>query len=343
MKQANYCFGVIEFDSSQKFVSIEDGTLGKVYAVPFRDIACVVSDYKENSFDMEVKEDVARKLVSHQKVIEKVMNGYSIIPIKFGTLIEDREGVRKFLEIGYTEFKRSLRNLNKNIELDVAALWNDWNEVVKSVVAEEESIRNLKEEIEKKPHKENLSDRIRIGNMIKTALDKKKEELQKEMLEFIFSQVKVEKTKKHDVLKDEMIFNCAFLIEKNREDEFDRALEELNRRCDESVQFRCVGPLPLYSFATYEVKKVSGGEINAARKLLGLDAEFNASAIKSAYRELVPRMHPDRFSGAVDAQKKFEEIQTAYKLLLKCCGNKRISFNGEETGSTYMVSLFNTI
>jgi len=342
MKQANYCFGVIEFDSSQKIVSVEDGTLGKVYAVPFRDIACVASDYKENFFDMAVKEDVARKLVSHQRVIEKIMNGHSIIPIKFGTLIEDREGIRKFLEIGYPEFKRSLRNLNKNIELDVTALWNDWNEVVNTIAAEDASIRTLKEEIAKKPHKENLSDRIRIGSMIKTALDKKKEELQKEMLEFIFSQVQVEKTKKHDVMKDEMIFNCAFLIDEDREDEFDRALEELNRRYDESVQFRCIGPLPLYSFATYEVKKVSGGEINAARKLLGLDAEFNASAVKSAYRKLVPRVHPDRFSDAVDAQKKFEEIQTAYKLLLKCCGNERISFNREEAGSTYMVSLFNS-
>ena len=341
MKQANYCIGVIEFDSKQKFVSVEDRALGKVYAVPFRDIACVVSDYKENSFDMEVKEDVARKLVSHQRVIEKIMNSYSIIPIKFGTLIENREGVRKFLEIGYLEFKNSLRKLKKNIELDVVALWNDWNEVVNTITAEDESIRALKEKIVKKPPRENLSDRIRIGCMIKTALDKKKEELQKEMFEFIFSQVKVEKTKKHEVIKDEMIFNCAFLIDENREDEFDRALEELNKRYDETVQFKCIGPLPLYSFATYDVKKVSGGEINAARKLLGLDAEFNASSVKSAYRKLVPRVHPDRFFDAVHARKKFEEIQAAYKLLLKYCDNERTSFSPKEAGSTYMVSLFN--
>lgn len=340
MEQASYLFGIIDFDSSQKFVSVEDENMGRVYAVPFRDVACVVSDYTESSFDMEVKKEAARKLVSHQSVIEKIMNGHSIIPFKFGTLIEDREGVRSLLEKGYLEFKESLKNLNKKIELDVVAVWNDWNDVVNTIAAEDEGIRNLKEEIAMKPPRENLPDRIRIGSMIKTVLDKKKEEMQKEMLEFLFRKVQVDKMKKHEIMNDEMIFNCAFLLNKDKEDEFDRALEELNRRYDGSIQFRCIGPLPLYSFATYEIKKVSCGEISAARKLLGLDPEFDASEVKSAYRKLVPQMHPDRFSDAASAQEKFEEIQAAYKLLLKYCGKERTSVNQEEAKSTYMISLF---
>jgi len=39
------------------------------------------------------KEEVARYLLKHQQVIEKIMQQYSIIPMKLGTFAENREEV----------------------------------------------------------------------------------------------------------------------------------------------------------------------------------------------------------------------------------------------------------
>ena len=76
---------------------------------------------------------MAEKLVSHQTVIEKIMKEYTIIPFKFGTLLENDDEIRKVLESGYSEFKNRLEEVDKKIELDVVALWSDLNSVIKKI------------------------------------------------------------------------------------------------------------------------------------------------------------------------------------------------------------------
>ncbi len=49
-------------------------------------------------------------------------------------------------------------------------------------------------------------------------------------------------------------------------------------------------------------------------KLLGLDKNASAEDIKRAYRKLAMQYHPDRGGGA-EAEKKFKEINEAYKIL----------------------------
>ncbi len=340
MTQAKYVYGVIRINGGKNLSSVKDKNLGKVHIIPYRDIACVASDYLKSSFDLKVREEVARSLVSHQKTVETIMTKYSIIPFKFGTLLENSHEIKKLLEEGYFEFNEGLKKSQGKIELDVVASWNDSNAVIRKIAGQDERIRNFREEISKKRPEDTFQDRIKIGSMIKEALDKKREELQKEMLEFLTNRVKLDKTKKHDLMDDSMILNCAFLLSKDREKEFDQALDELNDCFNEEIKFRCIGPLPLYSFTTYEVKKTDFSDIEKAMRLLGLDSEFNASNVKSAYRELIRKNHPDKFPNDFDAQKKFQEIQTAYKLLLKHSGVERKSFDKGHTKYAYAINIF---
>ena len=140
MVKAIYIYGVINSNEKKKFDTIEKTKSGDVYAIPYQDIGCVVSNYPKSSFDNGTREEVAKELVSHQAIIEKVMKEYTIIPIKFGTLLENNDEVKKVLEKGYSEFKDRLKELDKKIELDVVAVWNDLNSVIKKI---EESYRVL--------------------------------------------------------------------------------------------------------------------------------------------------------------------------------------------------------
>ena len=311
---------MIDTNEEKKFGPLEKAKTGEVYTFPYQDIACVVSDYPKSSFDYGTREEVAKKLVGHQAVIEKVMKEHTIIPIKFGTVLENGDEVKKVLGNGYSEFKDRLKKLDKKMELDVAAMWNDLNSIIKKIGDENEGIRNFKEEIAKKPPDETFQDRAKIGSMIKDALDKKKDELQKEMVEFLMDKVKINEAKKHERMDDSMILNCSFLLDKDDEENFDRSLEELNQKYEEKINFRCVGPLPLYSFATYEVKRVSFKEIDEARKLMELGQETTLNDIKESYRKLAQKYHPDNDPHNPDLEKKFESITKAYKLLISFCG-----------------------
>lgn len=50
-------------------------------------------------------------------------------------------------------------------------------------------------------------------------------------------------------------------------------------------------------------------------KVLGLDSLASWDEIKTAYRTLAMKYHPDRNPGDAQAEAKFKEIQTAYDIL----------------------------
>jgi len=50
-------------------------------------------------------------------------------------------------------------------------------------------------------------------------------------------------------------------------------------------------------------------------KILGLDSLATFEEIKTAYRALAMKYHPDRNPGDKVAEDKFKEIQTAYEVL----------------------------
>lgn len=340
MTQSICVYGVINSNEKKKFTPEEKASSGAVYTIPYQDIACVVSNHQESSFDCRTREIIAKELINHQTIVEKVMKEFTIIPIKFGTTLENADEVRRILEKSYSEFTEKLEEIDNKIELDVVAVWDDLDSVIKKIGEENKEIRKFKEEIAKKSPDDTFQEKIRIGSMIKDILDKQRDALQREMLEFLYNKVKIDESKKHVLMADQMVLNCAFLLDRDRENEFDQALGELNEKYKERINFRCVGPLPLYSFFTFEVKKVDFDDIDEAKKLLGLGEEVDALEIKTSYRRLVRARHPDRVPDDIDAQQKFEEIQSAYKMLLNYCQDERMSLRRDDVEGSYIINIF---
>ena len=117
----------------------------------------------------------------------------------------------------------------------------------------------------------------------------------------------------HDVVSDEMILNTAFLLEKKREESFFEAVTLLDQKLENAVNFRVVGPLPPYSFATILLESIDPGSVEAARKTLGLHGELTEKAVRDAYRQLAQKSHPDT-GGSADIQ-DFSRLHVAYKTL----------------------------
>ena len=78
-------------------------------------------------------------------------------------------------------------------------------------------------------------------------------------------------------------------------------------------------------------------EIDEARKLLGLGDTAKLKEIKSAYRKMAHRYHPDKNSA--DASTEDEEVMKrlnrAYQLLMEYCSNYEYSFGEEDVTRTY--------
>lgn len=307
----------------------------EVYTISYEDVSAVVSDSEVIDYAHRLKDVVVRQLVSHQKAIEEIMSvGYTIIPVKIGTFAIDREEVKDTLERGYTLIKEIFKKITDILEFDLATTWDDFNAVLKAA-GEKKEIIELKEKLFADPEGITPADQMKVGFMVKKALDEKKEGCAREIHDVLkpISQ----NFKAHEVMDDRMVTNSAFLIEKSRQKDFDKKLNELDTLFGKELKFRCIGPLPPYSFYTLEINKIEFQEIDLARKKLGLSDFTTKDDLKKAHQAKALIFHPDRNPDKLGTEKEFNDITQAYKLLLdysNACeqagGKERFSFKEED-------------
>ncbi|MBI5747542.1 MAG: GvpL/GvpF family gas vesicle protein [Nitrospinae bacterium] len=323
-----YIYGIIEASEEKLFDLCGFAADEKVHTIPYQDISAVVSDSEMVNYTTLVKDVVARYILTHQQVIEKIMDSHTIIPMKLGTYAFNIREVEEILSKGYTMFKDIFRNINNKIEMDVAATWSDLDSIIKEI-GEGQDVKKLKEESMSRPEGVSAKDQIRIGSLIKNILDNKRERCALE-IETELKDVSMD-FRKHVLMDDRMIFNIAFLIDKNKKTEFERKLDELNAIFNEKLNFRSVGPLPPYSFYTFEIKKLKFEEIDWARKRLGLVNDFvTKGEIKKAHQAMAFALHPDKNPNVPGIERELDEVTKAYKALWEYCHGERCSFDEEE-------------
>ena len=320
--EGKYIYGFINADVPEDLGAIGIDQ-GEVYTFSYKDISAVVSNLQFVEFDHLPKETLLRNLAIYQAVIETVMMNHHIIPLKFGTMVQGEEGLRRILEKGYGQINSDLKKMENKIELDVAALWSDLDTVLKEI-GQEEGIRKLKEEAASKPPDQIFEVKIKVGKLVKASLDKRKEECALFILDALKKEA--EDHRSHDIMDDSMIMNEAFLINKDKQEILEGKVDELDRYYQDKINFRIVGPLPPYSFSTYEVKRVEFEDLNEAREMLGLGKETTAMEIRETYWDLTRKFHPDKFPGDPEAQKRFERINKAYQMLSDYCREDHCSF-----------------
>jgi len=314
-KDAKYIYGVIQNGGRTTFGPLGIGGRGdEVYVVPYQDLAAVVSDCPAMDYKaVKDKEKIVRDLAAHQRVTEEVMKHSSILPMKFGTMVEEK-AVESVLRQGYFNLKEAQAAFQDKVEVEVVATW-DLASVVREI-GNEEPIAKLKAKTEGKPGLRGLNDRIKLGKMVYESLGRRREDHQREILE-VLANCSLDR-QKNALMDDSFVMNAAFLIDKERQAEFDERLEELDRRMGGALNFRRIGPLPPYSFATIEVRPMTHKEVKQARELLGLVEKASLGEIKKAYYDLAQECHPDAQPGS-DAEGHFTQIAQAYKLLKSYC------------------------
>ena len=331
-KEGKYIYGVIGTGEQKSFGPIGIGERGdEVHTVPYQDIAAVTSDSPIIDYKSLTKDVVARYLLAYQSAIEQVMKHHTVIPFKFGTMAESNEELRAIMAQGYPKFTDALKEMQNKIELDVIALWN--KDKIFQDIAEELEVNKFKEAIGQNPSNQN---RMELGRMVAVSLNKRRLECAQEILCKLgrfADDVCI-----HDVLDDGMIANASLLLRKDNEKGIDSEMSELDRQYQGRVNFRCVGPLPPYSFNVIEVKKMGFDTVENARSELKLPQEASLNEAKRSYRRLAKEYHPDKNPNP-DAPSKFQAIQEAYDALTEYCQGGKCSFRKEDFKDFFVIKM----
>jgi len=337
-----YIYGILNSNASlhlsiPKDLLLEESESNGVYTIAYQDISALVrgSEIVDTSTSLSInperakrvervdythmrKDILARLLIGHQTVIERVMTAQTtIIPMRLGIFAQDETEVRDILSKGYNLIKEIFERIKDKIEIDVACTWSDFNSIIKEA-GEEREIKEFKERLLAEPKGITVDDQMKVGFMVKEALERKREVYSQEIQTALKSVSQAFKT--HELMDDKMVTNIAFLIDKREQTLLYKRVEELNAKFREELNFRCVGPLPAYSFYTLEVKTLNYEEIDWAKKKLGiLNDIIGKDEIKKAYQRQAFSTHPDKNPNNPCAEKEFDEVNKAYKILADYC------------------------
>ena len=305
----------------------------KLETISYGDIAAVVSPLRTIQFDQSDREAIRESILKHQEVINRIFTTHTVVPVRFGTIADDPTQVKELLKKVYLQIRAALKKLPGKIELVVHASW-DLSAVLQEV--KREFTRGLAQTID-------LQEKIAIGRRVFEVIEARKkvivEAIHKGLhpLALDFSVRKPE--------GEEMIFDCSYLIEREKETLFDEALNRLANEYEGRLTFKYIGPLPPYSFTRLEISQGNFEVVEEARKTLGLPEKASLEEIKACYRRLSLAHHPDRNPGDPRAVERFRHVAQSYEILEAYSEDNRwlgeggiYSFTRDDVESAVMVS-----
>ncbi|MBI4498615.1 MAG: GvpL/GvpF family gas vesicle protein [Chloroflexi bacterium] len=283
-----------------------------VVLLPGSGLAAVVSEYRGPAFGTLPRDQLLRLLALHQRVIERTMDARTVLPVKFGTVLASADQARAALDHWQRPLATALEELGNTVEIEVAASWD-----LKQTFAEigrQPEIAALAAQAAGQPPEASLATRVQVGKQVKAALDQRRAAYRARVVAELAPWAT--DLQPNPLPSDELVLNLAFLVERARRDGFYAQVHRLDAAFAGQLTFRCIGPLPPYSFATVELVPPCPEEIDAARRLLGLGDWASEAEANASYRRLAARAHPDRHPNDPTATERFAALAAAHTRVL---------------------------
>jgi len=244
-----YIYCIIGDGEGRKFACPAIGSRqDEVYSISYQDVAAVISASAVMKYPISRENTMA-----HQKVLEELMNDFTVLPVKFGTVASGKDGFcaaerirEEVLKVRYEELKNLLLKMDAKIELGLKAFWVDMKTIFQEIVDENDEIKKLRRKLISKPVSRPFGEKATLGEMVKDALERKKAKEEKDILN-VLKKACVDQCSNR-IFGDEMITNSSLLVEKSRAEEFDGLVDELAATYNGRMKFKYVGPMPPINF-----------------------------------------------------------------------------------------------
>jgi Gas vesicle synthesis protein GvpL/GvpF len=188
----------------------------------------------------------ARGLRAHWRVLEEAVANATVLPVRFGTVMESDDAVvDQFLAPRHDHLVALLAELSGKVQLSVKAFYDE-ERLMRGVVDESPAVAQLRERVRQRPKAATYYDRIQLGELVAGEVEQARERdgaMVLDRLEPLAVAARSEPLGTPDAA-----VNAAFLVERARVDEFSEAVARLSDEVKGRMRLRYIGPLPPYSF-----------------------------------------------------------------------------------------------
>src|SRR5438093_6827845 len=244
-----YVYSIIECADPRTFGKIGiGGRADDVYTIHYRDLAAVVSQAA-----LQVYDPTRENALTHERVNEVVMvdNGFTPVPMSFGTLFKTEEDTIEFLKDTYDALRDVLQKMKDKLEFGLKVNW-DRDSVLVEIENENEELRRLKAEIESNQQTSTYFARMQLGRLVEQALADKSDAYVREIYDELQEAAIASRSNK--VIGDKMIMNAAFTVARSKQDTFEVYMTDIGKRYEGKLSFKYTGPWPPYNFVTIRLQ-----------------------------------------------------------------------------------------
>ena len=234
-----YVYGIVESTARAPKAS---GIGGAPLAVVAGDgAAALVSDLPDREVHMGRDE-----VLMHAEVLDQALAQGTVLPMRFGVVMDGSDDVRrKLLERHSEDLRSQLSELAGKVEVNVRAVYEE-DVVLREAVSEEPEIARLREAVRDRSEDASYYERIRLGELVAQAMERKRERDAQAIIDLLAPE-----TLAVDVgvpAHERVVVSASFLVARARLDAFDELLEAVARDQFGRIRFKLTGPRPPHSF-----------------------------------------------------------------------------------------------
>jgi hypothetical protein len=249
--EGKYVYCIIETQEPRSFGPMGIGGRGdEVHIVQHEGLAAVVSNTP-----LVVYDPTRENVFAHEQVNETVMREFTVLPMAFGALFRTEEDIIELIRGTYDALRDVLAKMEGKVEFGLKVNW-DRDRVISELEQQEDEIRHLKEQITSRTTGSTYFARMQLGRLIETALTDHADAYIREVYSLLRDTAVASRANKP--IGDRMIMNAAFLIERDREVEFDQKVKEIASKYEGKLAFKYTGPWPPYNFVHIRLKLERG-------------------------------------------------------------------------------------
>jgi Gas vesicle synthesis protein GvpL/GvpF len=182
----------------------------------------------------------------HARVLEEALSLGTVLPMRVGVVMSGPDEVRdQLLEPHAAEFRAQLDRLDGKVELNVRAIYEEQT-LMREAVRDDQDIARLRASLRGKPDDATYYGRIRLGELVAAAVERKRDVDSRELLDTLAPLALAVEVA--EPAHERAVLSASFLVERRGLKEFDDAVERIARLQADRMRLKYTGPLPPHSF-----------------------------------------------------------------------------------------------
>jgi len=243
-KKNVWVYGVVPAGAALEQLERREG-LPDVWVVEAGDLGAVVG----NAPNGDAK-DTRNQALAHARVLEATVADAPVVPFRFGIMVPgDQEVGSDLLEAHHDQLAPLLERVEGHVQMTLKVYYRE-EAVLREIVDNEPEIAQLREAMGEGPEEATRDVRVRLGELVSNAVEQRRQRDSADILERL-KPVSVAAVVE-GLEKEFMVLNAPFLLERERQQEFEDTVEEVAKERQERMTFRLLGPMPAYNFIDVE-------------------------------------------------------------------------------------------